>query len=196
MESVGDSFGDRPIVTRRIRGFLGVLLFSLFLGGAVSAQESFPAERMISPPASGARSDSAPAPMSGQRSVGTTLAALGVILLIGLGLLRLWQTRAGEMTGTLPEAVWEPLGSAPIDARFRVRLFRLGTRVLVLGESAQSLETLAEISDPDEVSRLVALCQSEGVDSSHGGFRELYQQFVQRVQVGSSSGHRSETPRG
>ena len=80
------------------------------------------------------------------RSIGTTLAALGAILLLFLGLVQIWRRQNPQVSQSLPETAWEVLGSAPLDQKYQMTIVRVGARLLVLGKSDQGLQTLSEIT--------------------------------------------------
>jgi len=92
----------------------------------------------------------------------TTVSATLVVL--GLFAALVWIARrygpATAAGGSLPEDVLQHLGSTAIDAKTRVAFLRCADRVLVVGQSATGdPRTLAEITDPDEVSRVIGRCQ-------------------------------------
>lgn len=58
----------------------------------------------------------------------------------------------------LPESVIVPLGQRSIGGGRIVQLIRIGSRILVVTPTTDGLQTLSEISDPQEVERLVSLC--------------------------------------
>jgi len=114
---------------------------------------------------------------SGAGSWGSTLGSLGFVialLLVAAYVLRK-HTPAGR--ARLPDAVLQPLGRRPLDARNSIQLVRCGSRILVLGSSLNGLTTLAEITDPVEVDYLAGLCQP--VDSEHSplSFDQLLNRF-------------------
>ncbi len=89
----------------------------------------------------------------------TGAASLGIVL--GLFLLVVWSVRRGmpRGSGILPSGAVEVLGRAPIAGRQNVHLVRCGNKIVLLSITATSVETLTEISDPDEVDRLRELCR-------------------------------------
>ncbi len=58
----------------------------------------------------------------------------------------------------LPEGVIVPLGRRAVGGGQSVQLIRIGSRILVVTPTAEGLRTLTEITDPQEVERLVSLC--------------------------------------
>ncbi len=89
----------------------------------------------------------------------TGAASLGIVL--GLFLLVVWITRRGspKSVGTLPGDVVEVLGRAPLVGRQQVHLVRCGTKLLLVCLSTAGAQTLTEITDPDEVERLLDICR-------------------------------------
>lgn len=96
----------------------------------------------------------------------TGAASLGIVL--GLFLLVVWSVRRGmpQGAGLLPAEAVEVLGRAPIAGRQNVHLVRCGNKIVLLNVSATSVETLTEISDPDEVERLYELCRHSAAPAS------------------------------
>jgi flagellar biogenesis protein FliO len=136
------------------------------------------ASRAITPPSSDPASAASP-PQSG--SLVTTLGALGLILMILLGLVGMWKKRSPLAARPLPEDVWQELGGKRLDHRFQIRLIRVGSRVLVLGQSETSLQTLSEITGSEEVADLVARCAHEHAGRTGSRFQSLYEQFRSRI---------------
>ena len=60
--------------------------------------------------------------------------------------------------GVLPDGVIAPLGRRSVGGGQVVQLIRIGSRILVVTPTTEGLRTLTEITDPQEVERLVALC--------------------------------------
>ena len=120
----------------------------------VAAQQPIPLP-LTQKPAEGAT------PLLGKKlpPVVTGAASLGIVL--GLFLLVVWSVRRGmpQGAGLLPTEAVEVLGRAPIAGRQNVHLVRCGNKIVLLNVSATSVETLTEISDPDEVQRLYELCR-------------------------------------
>ncbi len=58
----------------------------------------------------------------------------------------------------LPEGVIVPLGRRAVGGGQTVQLIRIGSRILVVTPTAEGLRTLTEITDPQEVERIVSLC--------------------------------------
>ncbi len=71
----------------------------------------------------------------------------------------------------------EILGRAYLTPRQSVTVVKLGRRVLVIGQTAEQLSALASITDPEEVSEIVGLCESAGGNSSTATFRKIFQRM-------------------
>ena len=90
----------------------------------------------------------------------TVTSSLAVVL--GLFAALIWVARKyGSKSmggGSIPSEVLQNLGSTAIDPRTRISMIRLGSKILVVAQTATGMEPLSEITDPDEVRRLTALC--------------------------------------
>jgi flagellar biogenesis protein FliO len=79
---------------------------------------------------------------------------------------------------SLPNDVFEVLGRAPLNHRQQVHLLRCGTKLLLVSLTPDSAETLTEIDDPDEVTRLAGLCRATHAGSATAAFRQVLHQFA------------------
>lgn len=68
----------------------------------------------------------------------------------------------------------EVLGRTYLSPRQSVTVVRLGRRILVIGQTAEQLSALASISDPEEVSELVGLCEGSGQNSATATFGKIF----------------------
>lgn len=123
--------------------------------GSSTASTSLPLKR------SGAETGPVPASRQLTTSAWKTAAALGLVCLGIFGVARLLRRNSRSLwKSRLPVEAVEVLGQRPIDARNSLRLVRCGSRLLVLAVSPTGgLSPLSEITDPDEVKRLVDLCR-------------------------------------
>ena len=119
----------------------------------------------LSPQASSDQEDrprsEASTPFSGSLiTVGSSL-----VVVLGLFAALVWITRRfasrSMPQGGIPSEVMQALGSSPIDARTRLTLVRCGNRILVLAQTATGVQPISEITDPNEVRQLTALCLSD-----------------------------------
>lgn len=170
--------------------FLMVALWTQSAGSLASGQErkTAPAKKSVEsetktplpsrklPPRSSAAASGkkgSPPPASTNKAI--TTVASGLAIVIGLFLLFVWLTKraAPKSMLALPGEVVEVLGRAPLNAKQQMQLVRLGNRLLLLAMSPDSAETLAEISDPDEVDRLTAICRQNAPGSVTDTFRQV-----------------------
>lgn len=130
----------------------------------------------ISPPASTSGSKSGSS-VSSSQSLLTVAISLAVVL--GLFFLLAWLLRRGMPKGgqSLPTDVLEMLGRTPLPGRQHLQLLRFGNKLLLVSLAPGVAETLAEISDPAEIDRLVGLCQQSRSGSATAAFRNMLKQI-------------------
>src|SRR5436190_5536575 len=110
---------------------------------------------------SGSRSGSS---LSRTKSAGsdwtTTAFALALVVATIFGAAKFLRPRGSSTSVTLPSDAIDVLGRKALDYRHTLHLVRCGSRLLVLGSSADGLSTLTEITDPAEVEQLAELCRA------------------------------------
>lgn len=93
------------------------------------------------------------------RSVSSLVSTLALVA--GVMLLLAWFARKYQsQTPTLPEEVFQHLGSAPLTGRYTVHVLRFGDKLVLATMTATGVHTLSELTNVDEVQRLSALCRS------------------------------------
>lgn len=104
--------------------------------------------------------------------------ALGLVL--GLFLIVAWGLRRGGRTNPppLPSEVLEVLGRTVLAGRQHVHLIRLGRKLILVSLTPAGIETLSEVTEPEEVDRLAGLCRQAMPGSATAAFREVLQQVV------------------
>jgi flagellar biogenesis protein FliO len=80
----------------------------------------------------------------------------------------------------LPPEVFEVLGRAPLAARQQVHLLRCGRKLLLVSVTQAGTETLAEVTEPEEVDRLAGLCRQAHTQSATAAFRQVFGQWAPR----------------
>lgn len=151
-----------------------------------AARSASPAPRSdaipFAPRARGGREGSKPrqergGALSSLLTVGSSLA-----LVLGLFFIVAWAMRRTAPRGSLPlpGEVFEILGRAPLAARNQVHLLRLGNKLLLVCATPAGVETLTEITDSDEVSRLAGLCRQAHPSSTTAAFQQVFHQFSLR----------------
>jgi len=111
-------------------------------------------------------------------SIYTTLTSLAVVL--GLFLLSAGLVRRGarKSNGRLPEEVVSVLGRVPLAARQFAELIRVGNKLVLVSRTPSGTESLAEITDPAEIDRIVGLCQQASNKSSTTEFDQVFRQLA------------------
>jgi flagellar biogenesis protein FliO len=103
-----------------------------------------------------------------------TLAALGVV--IGLIFLGRWAylKMSGQQTAQVAgsKAV-EVLARTAVAPKNHVLLLRVGQRILIVGDSSQGLQTLAQVDDPEEVADLLTAVSSQQPHSATNNFKQM-----------------------
>jgi flagellar biogenesis protein FliO len=128
-------------------------------------------------------------------SIGTFRVLLSLAAVLGLIVLMYWASRRmlprGAFGGGGTAAI-RVLGRASISAKHRVVLLQVGRRVLVVAEGAgaQPLNTLCEITDPDEAAALIGQIRSE---QSAGGksFGSLLNSATERFRAATADESRT-----
>jgi flagellar biogenesis protein FliO len=111
-------------------------------------------------------------------SMYTMLAALALV--IGLFLLCAWALRRGVRSSSvvLPGEVVSVLGRVPLAARQFAQLLRVGNKLVLVSVTPSGAETLAEVTDPVEVDRLLGICQQLDPRSTTREFEQVFRQLA------------------
>lgn len=94
---------------------------------------------------------------TGYAAVRTFGALAFVVALILVGA-KLWKKHAPASTRRLSTEAIDILGRKSIEQGLSIYLIRCGNRILVVGSSADGLQTLTEVTDPAEVDYMAGLC--------------------------------------
>jgi len=113
-------------------------------------------------------------PPSAVGSIVTVISSLAIVL--GLFGVFLWFSRRGLSRAITPlsDEVVEGLGRMPLTARQHLHLLRVGNKLLLVAVSPDGAKTLTEITEPDEVLRICALCERSKSSSVTSSFREVF----------------------
>jgi flagellar biogenesis protein FliO len=116
------------------------------------------------------------------RALGAILSVVGSLtVVLGLFFLLTWCMRRGmpNSAARLPDDIVSVLGKAPLAGRQQAHLLRFGNKLLLVCASTSGFDTLGEITDPDEVQRIVSLCdRSESGPSTSAASRIIGQIFT------------------
>lgn len=176
-----------PILFVCLSIFLGETALIAHADDPVVFPENQNTSRAISPPSQQAEKSKEDSHAQTGSFV-TTLGALGLILMIFLGLVQMWKKRSPQSFRKLPEDIWQELGSTRLDHRYQVRLIRIGSRILVLAQSDTNLHALSEITNAEEVANLVAQCGQKPDAGEKSRFQTLYEQFRSRIDSPDTAG--------
>lgn len=126
---------------------------------------------------------------TGKFPYAATFGSLAAVL--GAFFVFVWFQKRGSKrgVGALPPEVVEPLGTIPFVSRQALHVVRFGSKILLVNVTIGGSETLAEIDDPREAERILALCRRNRSDSLGRTFREVL--GTPRPGAGSSSNDRS-----
>lgn len=143
---------------------------------ALRAPSREPALRLAPP---GRRPAGRPAEsIRGAGSLVTVGSSLAIVL--GLFFVLAWMARRTMplAAAVLPSEVVEVLGRTVMAGRQQVYLLRLGRKLLLVSGGSAGMETLGEVTDPDEVTRLVGLCQQSKPGSTTAAFKQVFEQLA------------------
>lgn len=76
---------------------------------------------------------------------------VGIVLAMFAGLMAVQRILTPPVASNLPASAVQVCGKVPLDSKQFVHLVKIGERLLVLLESPQGMQRLAEITDPAEV---------------------------------------------
>lgn len=125
------------------------------------------------------RREGVPPPLDPARSLTTIGGGLAVVIGLFLVAAWWWRKRMPQAIMPLPGGVLEVLGRSNLGNKHRLHLVRLGNKLLLISTTADCAETLAEIDDPDEVTRIIGLCLQSRPGSSSRAFRDVLAELAQ-----------------
>lgn len=107
----------------------------------------------------------------------TTLGALALVIGLIFALRGALAKITGRSVTPAGQSAAEVLSRISLGPRSQMVLVRMGRRILVLGETANGLSTLANIDDAEEVAGLLALISAGRPDSASVAFNQLLSRF-------------------
>ncbi|MGQ9606068.1 MAG: FliO/MopB family protein [Thermogutta sp.] len=110
--------------------------------------------------------------------IATTFGALAVVL--GIFLIFAWMMKraSGKRAAGLPNELVEILGQVPLNGRQRLCVVRFGRKLVLACVSVDGAETLAELTDPEEVGELLAVWRRTSPASASQAFRKVFAQYA------------------
>jgi flagellar biosynthetic protein FliO len=170
---------------------LGLLAVAL-MARAGDAQTSRPSKTTagtssIAPPAQPAvekvirrSNDSAPTTRQSTATKAPTFDTQRVILSLGLVLALIlvlrWASQKlfGKQIGGRASRAVQVLSRNPISPKQQLLVVQVGRRLVVVGDSGQQMNTLCEITDPDEMAALIGQLHEEKRDASPNPFGAIF----------------------
>tara|TARA_Y100001933_G_scaffold48880_1_gene47646 strand:- start:24357 stop:25130 length:774 start_codon:yes stop_codon:yes gene_type:complete len=107
-----------------------------------------------------------------------TLGSLFFVLVL-FGCAAFWMRKGNKRSNLLlGKETWQVLGRGNLGPKHDVQLVRLGNRILLLGHSPNTIQTLVEITDPSEVQAMLESCHTKQTQSGIGFPRKLLGAFM------------------
>ena len=107
----------------------------------------------------------------------TTGLSLGLVLTLFCAVVWLMRKSGGKANRALPGEIVEVLGVTAITPKQQMQLVRLGNKILLLSITQQGVQPIGEVTDPEEVARICAVCQSNRPNSMSNTFRQVLTQM-------------------
>lgn len=102
-----------------------------------------------------------------------------LLVVIGLFLVFAWVGKKNMKPGTgrLSKEIIQVLGKSQLSGKQQLELVRVGQKLLLLCVTPHSVETLTEITEPNEVERLLAIVRQDSPGSMSSTFQEVLTQM-------------------
>jgi len=119
-------------------------------------------------------------PFSLPRIESFTTAAAGLAIVVGLFLVCAWLMRRSgpKPTTPLPKEAVAVLGRVPLAASHFAHLLQLGNKLVLVSVGPNSVTSLAEVTDPAEVHRLLSLCMRNHKHSTTVEFHQVLEELA------------------
>jgi flagellar biogenesis protein FliO len=108
----------------------------------------------------------------------STLVSLAVVVFLFLGASMVLRKAQPKQFQKLPKDVVEVLGRTSIAPRQNLVVIRFGSKLVLVSQQPGETRTITEVHDPDEVGRLIGLCESHRPESISNSFRDVLHQVV------------------
>ena len=127
-------------------------------------------------------------PGSATQAMTTILSALAIVL--GAFFLVVWLTRSTNRRrwSPLPSEAVQLLGRTPLAGRQWMQLIRVGNKLVMVSVNGNQVDTITEITDPEEVEQLVSLCHKNQSSQFRQTFQQVLDQHRQTNSRGAGSG--------
>lgn len=148
-------------------------------------------------PVAGLSGAAASAP-AGFLDFGRVVLALGAVIAIVLLLKYAARLLFPSAVGARGGKAVHVLSRSMISPKQQVMLMQVGQRLLVVGDCGSQMNTLCEITDPDEVASIIGQASQDRRDPISGGFASLFrragQQYSGENTVSQDAGATSDKP--
>ena len=89
----------------------------------------------------------------------------------------------------LPKEAFENIGRFVLNPKLQLNLLRLGNRLILVAITQEgTVETIAEISNPDEVIQILGICRKLDRDGSSAQFQSVLDDFARERTTGGFLG--------
>jgi len=107
-------------------------------------------------------------------------AGTGLAIVIGLFFVCMWLMRRSgpKPTTPLPKEAVAMLGRVPLAARNFAHLIQVGNKLVLVAITPDGVTPITEVTDPEEVDRLLGLCLRNHKHSSTAEFHNVLQQLA------------------
>jgi flagellar biogenesis protein FliO len=116
----------------------------------------------------------APAPASGVSEVIRVVCALGGVIALILFFRWIFKRCFGVTTAPRATRAVQVLSRSPISPRQQLVILRVGKRLLVVADGGTQMNTLSEITEPDEVAALIGQVQDDHTDRASKVFGKVF----------------------
>ncbi len=109
-----------------------------------------------------------------------TTAGAGLAIVVGLFLMCAWLMRRSgpKPSSPLPKEAVALLGRVPLAANHFAHLLQLGNKLVLVSVGPDSVTSLAEVTDPNEVNRLLGLCTRNHKHSTTAEFHQVLEELA------------------
>ena len=99
--------------------------------------------------------------------------ALGVVLVLLLGMRMVLKRFGSPLTGGRPSGVLQVLSRFPIGRGQHLVLLQMARRIVLVHQTKTGMTRLSEVSDPDEVAQLLARVEAGSSANQRGRFQSV-----------------------
>ena len=96
--------------------------------------------------------------LTASSDIGRMIGSLALVLGLYFGFVWIMRKLSPSGNQNLPREVLELIGQIPFGPKRNLQLIRLGSKLLLIINSAEGSQAIGEITDPNEVEHLVSLC--------------------------------------